>query len=69
MPVSLCTPQQKLRKAYKNVPTPVETHVTRWGSDPWARGSYSYFAVGNPKGITGGAHRHSGRGMAGVFQV
>ncbi len=26
--------------------------VTRWGSDPYARGAYSYFAVGNELNIT-----------------
>lgn len=44
---------QKLRLKFKNVPAPVETHVTRWASDPWARGAYSYYAVGNPLSITG----------------
>ncbi|XP_050521790.1 possible lysine-specific histone demethylase 1-like isoform X1 [Daktulosphaira vitifoliae] len=29
-----------------NVPDPKETVVTRWRSDPWARGSYSFVAVG-----------------------
>ncbi|CAF1159169.1 unnamed protein product [Didymodactylos carnosus] len=29
-----------------SVPTPKETIVTRWKSDPFARGSYSYVAVG-----------------------
>ncbi|KAK6640889.1 Lysine-specific histone demethylase 1A [Polyplax serrata] len=28
------------------VPQPKETVVTRWRADPWARGSYSYVAVG-----------------------
>jgi hypothetical protein len=35
------------------VPEPRQALVTRWAADPWARGSYSYFAVGNPKNITG----------------
>jgi monoamine oxidase len=34
-------------------PDPVQSFVTRWAADPWARGSYSFFAVGNPKNITG----------------
>uniref|UniRef100_UPI00358F3440 lysine-specific histone demethylase 1A-like n=1 Tax=Myxine glutinosa TaxID=7769 RepID=UPI00358F3440 len=29
------------------VPQPKETVVTRWRSDPWARGSYSYVAAGS----------------------
>ncbi|XP_025419821.1 lysine-specific histone demethylase 1A [Sipha flava] len=29
-----------------NVPDPKETVVTRWRADPWARGSYSFVAVG-----------------------
>ena len=28
------------------VPMPKETVVTRWRSDPWSRGSYSYVATG-----------------------
>jgi hypothetical protein len=48
---------QVLTRAYGNrthtLPTPVETHVTRWGTDPLARGAYSYFATGNPRNITG----------------
>lgn len=34
------------------VPPPLQTHVTHWAADPWARGAYSYFAVGNPRNIT-----------------
>ncbi|KAI8036610.1 possible lysine-specific histone demethylase 1 [Drosophila gunungcola] len=30
-----------------SVPQPKETVVTRWRSDPWARGSYSYVSVGS----------------------
>lgn len=30
----------------KEIPEPSQTAVTRWGSDPHARGSYSYVAVG-----------------------
>eukprot|EP00117_Sycon_ciliatum_P042597 scpid45307/ scgid0286/ Lysine-specific histone demethylase 1A; BRAF35-HDAC complex protein BHC110; Flavin-containing amine oxidase domain-containing protein 2 len=30
-----------------NVPTPVNSIVTRWRTDQWARGSYSYVAVGS----------------------
>lgn len=29
------------------VPQPRESIVTRWQADPWARGSYSYVAVGS----------------------
>ena len=28
------------------VPTPKETLVTRWRSDPWSRGSYSFVSTG-----------------------
>ncbi len=35
-----------------SIPDPVQTHVTRWRLDPFARGAYSYFAVGNPLNIT-----------------
>ena len=41
-----------LRSMYPNAPQPKETRVTRWAADPYALGSYSYFAVGNPKNIT-----------------
>lgn len=51
-------PKKALGKAFSNngskpLPSPIETHVTRWGTDPYARGAYSYFATGNPKNITG----------------
>lgn len=29
------------------VPQPRESVVTRWRADPWARGSYSFVAVGS----------------------
>ncbi|KAJ9591190.1 hypothetical protein L9F63_002261 [Diploptera punctata] len=32
------------------VPQPKETVVTRWRTDPWARGSYSFVAVGSSGG-------------------
>jgi hypothetical protein len=35
------------------VPEPVQAYVTRWAADPYSRGAYSYYAVGNPKNITG----------------
>jgi hypothetical protein len=35
------------------VPTPVQAFVTRWAADPFARGSYSFYAVGNPRNIVG----------------
>lgn len=45
--MSLPPPPQSLRVAYGDrVTTPVAAHVTRWGSDPFARGSYSFVAVG-----------------------
>lgn len=58
-PALLTTPPQVLKRAYnsslqgKPFPTPIQTYVTRWGNDPLARGSYSYYATGNPKNITG----------------
>lgn len=30
-----------------HVPEPTASHVTRWGSDPFAMGGYSFFAVGS----------------------
>lgn len=41
-----------LRGLYPDIPDPVEFYATRWFEDPWSRGSYSYFAVGNEKDIT-----------------
>ncbi|XP_039270275.2 lysine-specific histone demethylase 1A-like isoform X1 [Styela clava] len=29
----------------ENVPEPKHSHITRWGSDPWAKGSYSYVST------------------------
>jgi hypothetical protein len=50
-----CLPTfQALTKAFRRkIPTPVETFVTRWGSDPFSRGSYSNYVVGNLRNITG----------------
>lgn len=36
-----------LRSAYPSAPEPVEVLVTRWGADEFARGSYSFAAVGS----------------------
>jgi len=36
----------QLREMYDEVPDPVETRVTDWASDRWARGSYSYVPIG-----------------------
>jgi monoamine oxidase len=37
----------QLRKIYgNNIPNPTSVVVTRWNRDPYARGSYSYNAVG-----------------------
>ncbi|GBF93957.1 hypothetical protein Rsub_06206 [Raphidocelis subcapitata] len=33
------------------VPPPSQSFVTRWAADPFARGSYSFYAVGNPRDI------------------
>lgn len=30
----------------RSIPDPVASHVTRWRSDPWSRGSYSFAALG-----------------------
>ncbi len=35
-----------LRMCFGEVPAPSRTLVTRWGQDPWARGSYAYLSVG-----------------------
>jgi monoamine oxidase len=35
-----------LRRLFPGAPNPVGVTVSRWGSDPFARGSYSYVAVG-----------------------
>ena len=47
------------------VPTPTQTFVTRWGQDPYARGSYSYYATGNRRVIVGEGVLHAGRDMLG----
>lgn len=36
-----------LRSAYPEAPEPVDALVTRWGADEFARGSYSFAAVGS----------------------
>lgn len=35
------------------VPPPRQAVVTRWAADPWSRGAYSYYAVGNRREIVG----------------
>ena len=35
-----------LRRAWPNLPDPIEVHVTDWTGDPYALGSYSYVPVG-----------------------
>lgn len=38
---------QTLRKIYgQGIPDPIDYQITRWASDPFARGSYSYYPVG-----------------------
>ena len=37
---------QTLEAIFSDVPQPVDAVSTRWGSDPWTRGSYSYVPVG-----------------------
>ena len=41
-----------LRVIYPTLPDPVEFIQTRWYEDPFSRGAYSYYAVGNEKEIT-----------------
>ena len=41
-----------LRVLYPDLPDPEEFYATRWYEDPWSRGSYSYYAVGNEGNIT-----------------
>lgn len=41
-----------LRVIYPEIPDPIEFYATRWFEDPWSRGAYSYYAVGNVKDIT-----------------
>ena len=37
---------EALTAMFGDVPEPVDAVSTRWGSDPWTRGSYSYLPVG-----------------------
>ena len=39
---------QTLEAIFGDVPEPADTVSTRWGSDPWTRGSYSYLPAGVP---------------------
>jgi monoamine oxidase len=41
-----------LRVLYPAIPDPIEFYQTRWYEDPWSRGAYSFYAVGNEKNIT-----------------
>lgn len=43
-----------------SVPTPIQSNVTRWAADSFSLGAYSFFAIGNPKNITGGHGREWG---------
>jgi len=36
---------ENLRQTYENIPEPIDYKITRWSSDPFTRGSYSYPAV------------------------
>jgi len=38
---------QALRRVYGEVPEPLAVHSTRWASEEYSRGSYSYVAVGS----------------------
>jgi hypothetical protein len=44
-----------------SIPNPTQTSVTRWHSDPFSRGGYSFFAVGNQKNITAALAQPEGR--------
>ena len=44
--VSQCVDQLRAIFGKNNVPTPLESIVTRWGSDRFARGTYSFVAAG-----------------------
>ncbi len=37
---------EALKAMFGDVPEPVDAVSTRWGADPWTRGSYSYLPVG-----------------------
>ncbi|MBT9607813.1 FAD-dependent oxidoreductase [Microbacterium sp.] len=39
---------RRLRTVFGNVPDPIAAQVTRWASDPFSRGSYSFWAEGAP---------------------
>ena len=39
---------EALKAMFGDVPEPLDAVSTRWGSDPWTRGSYSYLPVGVP---------------------
>ena len=43
---------EALRVFYPDLPDPEEFYATRWYEDPWSKGSYSYYAVGNERNIT-----------------
>jgi hypothetical protein len=44
---TFCPPPQALRRAYGGkVQQPVAAHTTRWASEEFTRGSYSFVAVG-----------------------
>lgn len=42
-----------IRSMFPSAPNPSQTNVTRWAADAFALGSYSFYATGNPKNITG----------------
>ncbi|UTT62519.1 flavin monoamine oxidase family protein [Microcella humidisoli] len=44
---ALASALRTLRSAYPGAPDPVDALVTRWGADEFARGSYSFAAVGS----------------------
>lgn len=51
-----------LRKIWPSAPSPIKTYVTKWGKDPFARGSYSYTT---PKMDYAAVHKGVGTPVAG----
>jgi monoamine oxidase len=41
----------EVRRCFKSakVPNPIQTAITRWSQDPFARGSYSFPCTGSPR--------------------
>ncbi len=53
---------QVLRRMYgPAIPDPTRSIATRWGTDPFSLGSYSFYRTGNPKNITAALAEPFGR--------